>query len=104
MREACIICPTYGNEGNSLEYPLDLLRQVIVKKHGGLTEIEGNGQWLDATGKLYSEPVHIFTIAMEHTSDNMQWLRDTAQWLRQAARQKCVYIRQPNGAVEFIDN
>lgn len=53
-------------------------------------------------GQLFEEPIWIYDIAVENTSENNRKLEKIAKWLKSAAEQESIYLRYPGGRVTFV--
>ena len=102
MREACIILPIADNEGNGLDNVHSELKRDLCAWFGGCTVTKGDGAWLNSQGKLYQEPVAIYTVAMEPSEANRFKLWDLARRLATDARQQAIYVRYADGSVDFV--
>lgn len=102
MREARIICPERDNSGSDLEVVRLSLARKLCDTFGGCTVSDGQGSWISASGALYREPVKLFDVACEPTKEARIALRRIAQTLKHDARQEAVYLRLPDGTVEFV--
>ncbi|XAI96022.1 hypothetical protein [Microcystis phage Mwe-JY26] len=104
MRIAQINLPTHDNEGFPLVAETDMLRHMLLDVFGGFTETSGNGVWRDGSnGTIYREPVTVFQIACPDTLESAGHLRSMAGAMAREARQVCVFLVLPSGAVEFVE-
>ena len=102
MREAQIILPLADNNGAAYPDVLDALEQRLIRTFNGFTYAPATGAWVGPHNKLYREAVRVYSIAMEDTRANAAALRSIANLTRMEARQEAVYIRLPDGEVEFV--
>jgi hypothetical protein len=103
MREARIILPGYQRNGAPVDsHVLPRLEAMIIDAFGGFTCMRGIGAYRMNDGTLKQEPVAIFDIAIKQVSFRSISLHDIALWVANAANQECVYLRHPNGSVEFV--
>lgn len=102
MREAMVICPQADNAG----WPLDAVKAEAVRRmigtFGGVTVRAAEGHWMDDGGRLYVEPVWELVAACEPGDDASAALRSIAEDIGYSGRQECVYLRHPDGRVEFV--
>lgn len=76
----------------------------LLHRFGGFTKVASEGAWIDpATGKIYREPGWIYDVAIEDDAEAWASLRDAAEIYCYEAEQLCVYLRLPNGQVEFVE-
>ena len=95
MREFTIILP------RDIPSASTNLRTTLLDAFGGYTEHEATGAWRDEfTGKVYYDHNSVFTVGafVEHTAK----IREIAAQAGREAKQESVYIRMPDGAVEFV--
>lgn len=100
LREARIILPLHNNKGLSLA-PLHLeLEQVLLSHFGGFTSFQAKGAIEAPDGPPQRERDVVYDVAM--CDNDTGYLRAIAVWLAQRGEQDCVYVRFPNGTVEFV--
>jgi hypothetical protein len=102
LREARINLPVADNSGKPLDTVRDQLARALAESFGGFTLTRGRGGWINADGKLYDEPVHVFDVAAEDNADSETKLEAIADWLKVAANQEAVYVRFPSGRVQIV--
>jgi hypothetical protein len=95
-REARVIMPT------SEHYTNAWLREQLTKTFGGCTETKGFGNWVDASGKVVSENVTIYDVAMTGNFQDWHILRGFARQAAIMANQDCVYVRNAQGEVFLV--
>ena len=101
MKEARLILPLCDNDGAPLRELHARLRHNLATRFGGVTEILGHGCWID-NGRNYDEPVVIYEVAAPGGAADNRYLRELAQFLAVEGKQKCIYVRYPNGEVGFV--
>jgi hypothetical protein len=102
MREARIILPRMGNNGESLNHVHAGLRRALCEYFGGCTAILVQGSWMDE-GKLHQEEGIAYDIAAEDDDAAIdEQFRRIAGRAARDAQQICVYLRLPCGRVEFV--
>jgi len=79
------------------------LEHALLGTFGGFTRSETSGGWCDDTGRYHIEPGFACDIACEPSAATADKLRHIAQTYCAAAKQLCVYLRLPNGNVEFVE-
>ncbi len=110
LKEARIILPVLDNDGNDLGHVHAALVADLEREFGGLTIHDAQGSW-----EGQREAVTIYDIAVpwpdrHHTAhwdatkcdDTLGTLLELSSEACFAARQECVYLRLPNGAVAFV--
>lgn len=76
----------------------------LLRRFGGYTKVASEGAWIDpATGEIYREPGWIYDVALEDDAEAWASLRGVAKFFCHEAEQICVYLRLPNGQVEFVE-
>jgi hypothetical protein len=100
MKLAKLILPLLDNEGRDLFMQHQALQHRLLIKFGGFTKTEGAGQWRNAAGKVMTENVIVYDVAMERAA--VVEFRLMAQRLAHECRQESVMIVTPCGDVEFI--
>jgi predicted cupin superfamily sugar epimerase len=104
MRLAIFNLPLSDNSGNALNDVHAALQADIVDTFGGFTLTHGHGGWRDdATGKVFCEPVAVYSIAMNATPNNARRLRSLAIWHGRIADQLAVYLVHANGEAECVN-
>ena len=101
ITEATIILPA-ETPLNAVE--MDRLRHDLVSHFGGYTVQSARGAWLSPnTGKIYEEPVNVYTIASDWDNQrNVLKLSDIASDAADRLGEECVYVRFPNRGVLFV--
>lgn len=98
LQEARIIFPR-NDDTAALIAPL---LGKIAAFFGGLTAIEGRGMFHGA-GQFYDEPVLIVDVAVDvGSAEHADMLYKLAEQFAENANEECVYLRLPNGAVQFV--
>lgn len=103
MKTSTIILPVLDNNLKPLHKLHDWLEIEICKTFGGCTVTEGTGLWINPNGKLYKEKVKQYDIGMADLNDGMAKLRLIARELAEKAKQECIFVRDGNNSIEFID-
>lgn len=105
MREARIILPVLDNNGATLAHVHTGLKRSLCEAFGGYTALASQGGWLDsATGRLYEEAGIAYDVAVNPIdATHGRRLRAIAAHAAREASQVCVYLRLPNGDVEFVE-
>lgn len=98
MREARIIAVAEYEEARLA------LEHALLAAFGGFTRCETFGAWRDDTGRDHIERGFAYAVACEPTAATENKLRRIAQAYCVAAKQLCVYLRLPNGSVEFVES
>jgi len=109
LREAKILCPLATNEGESLTHLHDTLAEGLVDDFGGCTMTPCLGFWRSPdSGKVHREPMLAFVVAVDWAQAGAKLeravanLRFIAEHVARIAKQECVYLQLPSGAVEFV--
>ena len=97
MREYVIILPRTAN------YACEWLRTSLLHQFGGYTEHEATGAWKDPTGAVIFDDNAVFTVATDRVLYTMRDLRVMARRAGLIGDQQCVYLRDSDGNVEFVD-
>lgn len=100
MKLAKIVLPHLDNQQQGLLRQHVELRHALVERWGGYTSYVGEGGWKNDAGKVLTEGVTIYEIAMP-LADVVR-LRILASEVARDARQDCVMMVTPNGDVEFV--
>lgn len=103
MRLATLILPTVNNNGVDQTDTHAALQLTLIDTFGGFTVTSGKGGWKDDSGKLYCDPVAVYSIAMAATADNARRLESIALMYGHLASQICVMVTHADGAVQFVD-
>jgi len=98
-REATIILPVRGNDGQDLAEVHAMLRERLAETFGGFTAASATGGWANGDA-VQTEQVEVYTVAVGEGSD--ETLRDLCATLAIAADQECVYYRDTSGYVHFV--
>ncbi len=94
LREARLIVPV----GNITV--IDRVRDRLVEEFGGYTETIGRGAYMLASRQFACETIHIFDVAI--LAGGVGMLQAIAIYVCHAMKQECVYLRHPDGSIEFI--
>jgi len=89
--------PTHDNDGAKLMAPL-LIQRELCERFGGCTAYDGHGSWVNANGKLYSEPVKIIKVAFKASQRNINILKHICFKHGKRAKQEAVYYSINNKA------
>lgn len=101
MREAKIIVPDRSSDGRYLPgYVRSRITLAMLDAFGGYTENFARGAWR-GPDQTFSEPVSVYTIAMEPTKENDDKLKIIAEMVRALAEQESVYYVTADGEVHF---
>lgn len=103
LREARIVLPEFGNDGSPLcgaGGPVTRLEGMLVKLFGGYTRTEGVGAYMNGGGHTITESVIVYDVACYPTQKGL--LRTLAETFAHEAKQEAVYLRYPDGIVEFV--
>lgn len=102
MREARIILPeTHHSDGHSLAPIHAWLKRSLAADFGGYTATPSFGGWVAPDGTLYEEKGTAYDVAAD--DDRAGELRTIAQFIAGQAEQLAVYLRLPDGHVEFVE-
>jgi hypothetical protein len=86
------------------EVSRSFVQPELMLAFGGYSTSAIKGAWKDpATNKVYRDESTLYTIAMEDTLVNRENLRTIARQACGRADQITVYVRMPDGEVEFVD-
>lgn len=99
MNEAKIILPRHEHTRDATAW----LENALLREFGGYTATEGRGAWQSPDGTIMLEPVTVLDVACQRDIPTVQKLRLLAYGAGARAAQQAVYLRLPDGAVEFID-
>ena len=102
MYEASIILPVRDNSGNALTTLLNRIEEQLMVIYGGVTIHSAKRSYIMDNGNIISEPVHIVTVAVPKGDLSENTLRQFAARFARDAGQETVYLRLPDGHVEFI--
>jgi len=97
LYEATVIVPT----SNFSEYR-QLLQARTVAAFGGMTVTTCYGYWADVHDEIIAEPVEVWTIAMEDTQRNTDYLYGIAEQIKRELGEEAVYVKFPDQHVEII--
>lgn len=98
-REARIIVPVAGLSMGGEDVHLE---NKLYGFFGGFTMFPARGGWLAPNGHKYVDQVFIYDIACDDNEASVRDLRMIARWVAREYDQQCVYLRLPNGSVEFV--
>ena len=99
---AQINIPYAAEVNNAHGVHLWLARQ-LAQSFGGFTLTNGHGAWTDADNNVITEPVAVYSIAMENSAFNAQRLRELAVETGKLLQQQAVFICLASGTAEIID-
>ena len=102
LRPAKIILPVQDNGGYFLDFAHFKLRSDLAKIWGGCTVTIGQGCWVNEHGKVFDEPVKIYTVAMPVSQSARTTLRNIAIELAAKCGQEAIYVEHADGTVEFV--
>lgn len=102
MREGKIILPMEDNSHEPLDVVHGHLKRALCGTFGGVTVSYGEGSWIDQ-GRVWIEPVAIFTVAAEDTALNNAALHKFAAAHGEMARQLAVYSCGFDGRVSIAN-
>jgi len=102
MREATIILPVADNDGRDLTAVHETFARRLCVSFGGFTADKVSGGWIGPGNRLYRDNSIRYTVAMEPCQTNIDTARILAADACAAARQECVYYRDPEGRVHFV--
>lgn len=102
MREALIVCPRLGNDGADLADACDWVRDAMVRAFGGARVNHSCGYWHDGAD-VQKEPCAEVTSACVPSPEAERSLLIIARTFGISAKQKCVYVRFPDGNVRIIE-
>ena len=103
ITESKIILPFNDNHGKPLYAQRQETEDQLFAAFGGFTKSAGQAAWRDdTTGKVYREPVLVYTIAAEWDQAKAETLRKIAGHFCLSAEQECVYVCIA-GQVAFIE-
>lgn len=101
MKLATLILPTVNNDGVDQTDTHCALQAVLCETFGGFTRTMGDGGWVSDTGKLYLDPVAVYSIAM--CGSDREKLESIALFYGHMAGQLSVMVTHADGAVVFVD-
>lgn len=70
--------PMLDNNGASLEEVHKEFQHTLCQDFGGYTKISGRGGWINSNGKVYEEPVFVYTVYRQ----SGPWDRNTEDAVR----------------------
>lgn len=97
LHEAQIILPATTAGGDVR------LNEALVLAFGGVTLTEGSGSWRGPDGRVHSEAVHIYSVAVAKTTENGNRLLNLARQFGILLDQLAVYLKLPNGEVRILE-
>lgn len=103
MKLATLVLPITNNSGEDQSDTHLALRATLCDVFGGYTVTTGNGGWSDK-GKVFNDPVAVYSIAMEMNGENFVALESIARFYGHMAGQICVMVVHCNGDVAFCDS
>lgn len=102
MKEARLIVPVHYNDGTEANGPNVMVQDWLVGVFGGFTLTEGKGGWRDPKGNTVTEPVNVYDVAMADNAEAISHLFEIARKVKNVMEQQAVYVRLPNGLVQFV--
>ena len=107
MKEARIILPLSGNEGQSVEQVHSALKRKLALEFGGFTAVPAFGGWVNPKGELVEEAVYVYDIGCSDVPKRdadaaSEALVRIAKWACEAADQVCVYVKDFSGEVSLV--
>lgn len=83
---------------------LNSLQNRILEAFGGFTRTQSYGAWRNPeTGEIVYDESYCLDIAVQDTLETRLKLQELAQTWGKATDQVSVYVRYPNGSVDFIE-
>lgn len=92
-RELRIIAPVSANPGR--------VKRLLLDAFGGYTVTRGTGLWRAPDGEVHQDTIDVYDVAVDVDYDYRPNVQKVVDALK-AAGEQCVYVRWPNGRVEFI--
>ena len=96
---ARIVLPVADNAGNHLSW--EWITRLIASRFGGLTQTDGEGQWVSDDSTLYHDDTLIVDVDYSGNGEGGEYLAGLAQAAKEYAAQEAVYLRV-DGQVYFI--
>ena len=96
MREYVIILP------RTEAYACEWLRTQLLDLFGGYTEHEATGAWRAPNDEVIYDDNSVFTVATDRL-DAMTEFRHLALTAGRIGNQQSVYLKSPEGLVEFVE-
>lgn len=104
MREAFLLAPVRGNDGESLVKAHKALQNALLDSFGGFTSSDVQGAWRDAeTGVVYHDVSKRYVVASEATGADRAKLESCARQFGADAKQLAMYVCHANGEIVFLD-
>lgn len=106
LKEARIIIPVADHEDRMYRGFMEATRAHMCKCFGGYTETRGSGGWqppLPPNAPVVTEDVYIFDITIDTSGEDNLKLQHIAERVCARMGQSCVYVRWPNGEVQFVE-
>lgn len=107
QKEARLIVPTADNEGNRLDDLATELEARLTETFGGFTRLFGIGGYRDKNGATIKEPVWVYDVAVPFNVatavETLDALYRLARLILEKGKQQSVYLRLPDGRVEFVE-
>lgn len=97
MMIATLIVPQSDKQGLHSTY-----RARLATEFGGWTAHEAIGGWISPTGVEITEPVVVYTVAMDDSPANRSAMRALARTVKADMEQEAVYLSFTQADVEFI--
>lgn len=103
MHEATIILPMYYNNHERIAgHTFDTILASLVDLWGGVTHHTASGMFRNAARRVQHETVMVINIAFSDTPINRSVIRGIARNFAVDHDQESVYVRWPDGQVQFI--
>jgi hypothetical protein len=103
MREICFIIPEWNSDGIPRPDVHDLFRDACITWAGEVTITRGHGAWRNPQGEVITEPVAVYTVAIEETLDLPHpALTGAALYAGRQLNQECIYRRDAQGTVHLL--
>ena len=98
MIEARLIVPALG--ANQKPIPHYSIKRELIERFGGYTQTLGEGGWKSPSGKVITESVCVYDIALHPTRKHA--LLHFAASIALIHGQECVYVRFGRNSVRFV--
>lgn len=104
MKEARLIVPVRGNNGEDLAETHVFVVERLIQHFHGFTVSPGAGQFINKDGEIVADEVRVYDVAGEDTPDNLRRLEAIARYVAFTADQESIYLRNFSGDVRLIQN
>lgn len=98
MKEARIVMPCASSIDGWGDIHNRLTRD-LCHHFGGCTKTLGSGNWVVPNGKIISETVLIYDVAIIDSDENVDRLCQIAEHYGRTLKQHSIYVRYPDGRV-----